>query len=158
GRRIILVGDHRQLPHLIDEEVVRALEGSDTGQGETGARSEDDLIKQSMFEYLKKRLGTLELQDKIPRRVTLDQQFRMHPVLGKYVSRAFYERYGEGFDSPLPADLFAHALPSVGEVPAVWLDVPASLGQAKGGGSKSRWRVAEADRIAEQLHRWLDAP
>lgn len=61
GKRIILVGDHRQLPHIINDEVARQT-------GET----ESEWIKQSMFQYLfSDRLKALEQKDGIPRRVTL---------------------------------------------------------------------------------------
>ena len=156
-RRIILVGDHRQLSHLIDEEVVRALETSETGLGESGGASEDDLIKRSMFQYLFKRLGDLEKKDGIRRRVTLDQQFRMHPMLGEFVSRNFYARYGEGFASPLPENLFFHSLQDSNGASAMWLDIPASKGREEQRGT-SWCRRAEANRIAEQLHKWIDTP
>ena len=156
-RRIILVGDHRQLPHLIDDEVVRALETTETGLGETGASSENDLIQQSMFQYLFNRLGALEKKDGIHRRVTLDKQFRMHPILGEFVSRNFYAAFGEAFGSPLSADRFVHALPGAKDAPAIWLDIPASGGEESKSGT-SRCRNAEAWRIAEQLHQWIDSP
>ena len=43
GKRIILVGDHRQLPHIIDEEVARQMEEGKGGQ------DENDWLKKSMF-------------------------------------------------------------------------------------------------------------
>ena len=77
-KRIILVGDHRQLPHLIDEEVARALEGDDS----SGQPVDVELFKKSMFEYLFNRLKKLEEKDGIKRTVTLDAQYRTHPLLG----------------------------------------------------------------------------
>lgn len=55
-KRIILVGDHRQLPHMIDEEVARALECDDS----SGQSVDADFVKKSMFEYLFSRLKKLE--------------------------------------------------------------------------------------------------
>ncbi len=156
-RRIILVGDHRQLPHLIDEEVVRALESTDSGLGATGAKSEDQLIKQSMFQYLFDRLGVLERRDGIQRRVTLDRQFRMHPLLGEFVSRNFYEPYSEGFTSPLPPESFEHSLPGDENIANAWIDVSSSEGAQSRRGT-SWCRQAEAVCIAERLHTWIDSP
>ena len=153
-RRIILVGDHRQLPHLIDEEVARALESSDTGLGKTGESNEDSLIQKSMFQYLFKRLDALQKKDGIRRSVTLDQQFRMHPLLGEFVSQNFYAPYHEAFGSPLPAERFVHSLTGTNSSPAIWLDIPASSGKEARNG-KSWYRRAEAYRIAEQLHHWI---
>lgn len=108
-KRIILVGDHRQLPHLIDEEVTRALEGDDS----SGPPVDVDFVKKSMFEYLFNRLKKLEEKDRIKRTVTLDAQYRTHPLLGDFVSNNFYRKYNEGYRSPLSASHFGHRLPGI---------------------------------------------
>ena len=154
GKKIVLVGDHRQLPHIIDEEVARSMESGEEGPGEA------EWLKQSMFEYLfADRLKSLELADGIQRRVTLDQQFRMHPVLGDLISRNFYERFdrAERFGSGLPARNFTHGLTGTSDAPAMWLDVPSSAGPARRYGT-SWTRQAEADRITAQLREWIETP
>lgn len=154
GKRIVLVGDHRQLPHIIDEEVARSMDAGEAGP------DEGDWLKQSMFEYLfAERLKALEATDGILRRVTLDQQFRMHPALGDLISRNFYERFdrGERFGSGLPATHFAHRLPGTDDKPAVWLDVPVSAGSSRRNGT-SWMRQAEVDRIVSQLLEWVESP
>lgn len=94
GKRIILVGDHRQLPHIIDEEVARQMEAGEAASADEPAQNETDWLKKSMFQYLfATRLKTLEDGDGISRRVTLDKQYRMHPLLGSFISRNFYERF-----------------------------------------------------------------
>ena len=153
GKRIILVGDHRQLPHIIDEEVARQME-----EGETG-KVESDWFKRSMFEYLfSERLKTLEKNDGISRRVTLDKQYRMHPILGDFISRNFYERFdpSERFGSGLPTIDFVHDLPGTDGKPAVWLDVPAVKGKQERRGT-SRIRPAEVTAIAHQLQTWMNS-
>ena len=67
-----------------------------------------------MFEQLFQHLRALESTDGIRRIVTLDQQFRTHPVLGEFVSAQFYDRHGEAFRNgrPDPAD-FAPRLAGV---------------------------------------------
>ena len=52
--RIILVGDHRQLPHVVDEKVLRVLEatggaGASPADGRTGQEMEDEYLRESMF-------------------------------------------------------------------------------------------------------------
>lgn len=67
-----------------------------------------------MFHYLfSERLKTLEDGDGVVRRVTLDKQYRMHPLLGDFVSRNFYERFNpsEKFGSGRPTTDFTHDLP-----------------------------------------------
>ena len=153
GKRIILVGDHRQLPHIIDEEVARQMEEGEGGQ------DENDWLKKSMFQYLfSTRLKTLEEYDGITRRVTLDKQYRMHPLLGSFISRNFYERFDptEHFGSGRPVSDFAHALSCTNGKPAVWLDVPAQIGRHQKDGT-SWTRPAEATVIVRKLNEWMSS-
>lgn len=153
GKRIILVGDHRQLPHIIDEEVARQMEEGEAGQ------EENDWLKKSMFQYLfSTRLKMLEEGDGITRRVTLDKQYRMHPLLGRFISRNFYERFDptEKFGSGRPASDFIHNLPDSDGKPAVWLDVPAQKGRHQKNGT-SWTRPVEATVITRQLQSWMSS-
>ena len=153
GKRIILVGDHRQLPHIIDEEVAQQMEDDGAAVNET------EWLKKSMFEYLfTERLKALEMQDGIKRRVTLDKQFRMHPLIGDFISRNFYERFDpdEKVSSGLPASMFVHNLPKTNNKAVAWLDVPASMGAHTRMGTS--WiRQAEIDAIADQLFEWMNS-
>lgn len=153
GKRIILVGDHRQLPHLIEEEVVRRMEA---GEPDT---DESAWLKKSMFEYLfSERLQALQDNDGIRRRVTLDKQFRMHPVLGDFISRNFYARFNEKekFSSGRPELDFAHQLEDTDGKPAIWLDLPFTKGKQERSGT-SWTRSVEAIAIAELLKRWMQS-
>lgn len=153
GKRIILVGDHRQLPHIIDDEIARQME-----EGET-EEEESDWLKKSMFQYLfSERLKALEEKDKIPRRVTLDTQYRMHPLLGDFISRNFYERFdpSEKFASGRLESDFVHNLPDTENKPAIWLDVAATKGKHQRSGT-SWTRPAEASAIARQLQTWMNS-
>lgn len=154
-RRVILVGDHRQLPHLLEPEVERQLaDGVDDG---TVEKQTLDAVQASLFERLWVLLRALEQKDHIQRTVTLDAQYRMHPDLGAYVSREFYEIHHDArIESPRLADQFGHDLPGYtqGGVPrfAAWLDVP--LGREVRGASKSR--PAEARAIAKEVRRLIE--
>lgn len=162
GKRIILVGDHRQLPHIIDDEVARQMEAGELGQDES------DWLKKSMFQYLfSERLKTLDKNFPIidgttgrvtPRCVTLDRQYRMPPLLGDFISRNFYERFdpSEKFDSGRPASDFLHNLPGADGKPAVWLDVPAQRGKHQKDGT-SWTRPVEATVITRQLQAWMSS-
>jgi hypothetical protein len=157
-KRIVLVGDHRQLPHMIDEEIARILETQSEDSETKSVPSENDYIKKSMFQYLFHRLEALEKRDKIPRRVTLDKQFRMHPLLGDLISDQFYRRFNESFDSPLPPAYFVHSLPGTKGLPVLWLDVPAEANGKEKMVGTSRSRTAEARSIARKLNQWIDTP
>jgi superfamily I DNA and/or RNA helicase len=90
----------------------------------------------------------------------LDTQFRMHPVLGEFVSREFYER--EGLDPIKPgrsADSFMADIPWHEGKVCCWIDVPYSEGdgqERKPHGNPSWMRALEARRVAEEAKRLLD--
>ena len=152
-RRIVLVGDHRQLPHILDQELERELEEALlTGKSEAERTSE--MLNESLFERLFKDLKTREDRDGFPRVVTLDEQYRMHPVLGQFVSDQFYKQHGEAFRSPRPAAEFDHSLPGYSG-PASWLSVPRKLGAEREGRSKSR--PVEAQLLVAELKRLMDS-
>lgn len=156
-RRVVLVGDHRQLPHLLEPDVERQLaEGVDQG---TVEKQTLDAVQASLFERLWVLLRALEQQDGIRRTVTLNAQYRMHPILGGYVSREFYEFRDDGaIESPRPADQFLHDLPAYvkdgSPRVAAWLDVPHGRGREVRGVSKSR--PVEARAIAREVRRLID--
>ena len=145
-RRIVLVGDHRQLPHLVQRELEDELISK---QSLTEAQAK--AYEQSLFERLVKQLTEQEKVDNIKRVVMLDTQYRMHPTLGDFISKQFYE--SEGLDilhSGRPAQDFAHAIPGYQGRCAAWLDVPLQDGKEDRRGS-SRIRLAEARAIAKEV-------
>jgi hypothetical protein len=151
--RIILVGDDRQLPQLTEEDLVKeALENSALDM----RKEMDGKLQDSMFAYLKKRIKQIEKNDGIKRYTQLDTQFRMHPFLGDFVSEQFYVPHGEGFKSGLKdTELFRHDLPGTGNKPALWLNVPLSLGREER--KETSWyRPREAESIAQKLSEWID--
>lgn len=155
--RIILVGDHRQLPHMVDEKVIEKMKEMDIGE-EAEVSIENEHIKHSMFQYLFTRLKQLESEDGITRTITLDAQFRSHPLLGQFASKQFYDPYGEAYLSPLPATDFDQQLQGIEGKAALWLDVPYSeQTKERRNQAKSRYRVREAEKIAEQLKIWIDS-
>jgi Superfamily I DNA and RNA helicases and helicase subunits len=158
--RIILVGDHRQLSHIVDETLLEKMEKEldNTDDCQDGREQFNQHIKESMFEYLFNRAKKLEQQDGKPRAITLDAQYRSHPLLGQFASDQFYKPYGEGYESPLPASIFSQQLARIEDKAAVWLDAPAQLGKEERNASKSRFRKSEAELIAKQLKQWIDSP
>ncbi len=115
--RIILVGDDRQLPHYLDDEIGKKLEDeSQDAQDEI-----EKALKDSMFKKLKERAQKLKELDGKERFITLNKQYRMHPLLGRLVSGVFYEPHNEGFESPLKEEPFKHNL--LDNKPCAWIDV-----------------------------------
>lgn len=149
-RRIILVGDPRQLPHLLDSEIEEEI------HAERGLQVDSDVYKQSLFERLCRQLEQRRADDGFSRVVMLDTQFRMHPRLGDFVSQWFYERPGLGaVKSGRPASDFAPTVPGFGAAVAAWIDVPADQGREERHGT-SRRRVVEAKRVTQEVKRLLD--
>jgi superfamily I DNA/RNA helicase len=144
-RRIILVGDHRQLPHIFDDEIIEMLK-------EENDNFNYENIKITMFEQLWKSAEKLELNDGIKRTITLDAQYRMHPLLGNFVCENFYKIHGEFFVSPLEAGFFSQGFYNS---PCVWIDVKNNNEIEKKDGT-SRRRDAEVKVIATRIKEMMD--
>lgn len=154
--RIILVGDHRQLPHIVDDKILKDIEENLDNDNQSLAKKVQDNIQKSMFEHLFITLKQLEKQDGIQRTITLDKQYRTHPVLGDFVSRNFYEKHGEShIDSPLPPENFDHDIKGLQHKACVWMKVPINLGkeESKNG---SKYRKIEAEKIVSHLKEIID--
>lgn len=138
GRRIVIVGDHNQLPQMLEPDVERGFEPDMR-----------KLLSESLFERLFKSLDRPGAP--VRRVVTLDTQFRMHPKLGAFVSRNFYQ--GK-LESTLPGNAFTHGIARYGTAVAAWINVPAESGPELGDRSKSR--PAEASVLAAEVARLVD--
>lgn len=93
--RMILVGDHKQLPQFVCDKVFDSID-------DVAEADKQSIIKdESMFLHLIKQVKKLESNDGIPRFIRLDAQYRMPQTLGDLVSRQFYD--GE-LTSPLGND------------------------------------------------------
>lgn len=149
--RIILVGDHRQLPQLLDESLVPNLSKR---HDETTVSA---VLNKSMFERLYVKLREYERLDGTKRVITLDRQFRTHPALGTFISEQFYEPFGEQLSNANPdPQAFSHGLETYGTAACGWIDVPPARGSEKRAGT-SICRPAEAEAIVQELSSGLQA-
>lgn len=80
GSKIILVGDHKQLPHMIDNEVNRRLNKEEN----TDYQLIDKYIKESIF-------GRLFNEFPKDRKIMLNIQYRMTKQIGDLISELFYD-------------------------------------------------------------------
>jgi len=80
--KIILVGDHKQLPPYIDQKMIEYF----IDNNERGIEREQltKIIQTSLFEYLQEILPESN-------KVLLDVQHRMHPNISSFVSKTFYK-------------------------------------------------------------------
>lgn len=77
GRKIVLVGDHKQLPPVVDDALLKLQD-----KERMNINKKD--LEVSLFEYLEKSLS-----DNCKN--ILDEQYRMNPVIGDLISKLFYE-------------------------------------------------------------------
>lgn len=143
GTRILLVGDHKQLPPLYSEEHKNALArrlGISKHGGELDQALGSDFERVFLSEYGKQTCATLKTQ------------YRMAPAIGSLVSACFYENVLENgkTDNDVPNIYFR--LPEKIKSCVTWLDTTllpkAYHEQAKNGSSSNR---VEADEIIEIL-------
>ncbi|MGL4402817.1 MAG: DEAD/DEAH box helicase [Fusobacteriaceae bacterium] len=160
--RIILVGDHKQLPQIIDDAILSKIKNDE--EDDTTKSLIEKHIQQSMFETLMSSLKKLTEKDGIERVITLDKQYRMHPVMGDFVSRIFYETEEENrsetrkIASPRPSSEFNYNLGDIKE-PLVWFDVPyTKTNEEKKDSRGSTYRTAEASEIAKFIAGYIDDP
>lgn len=104
ANKAILVGDHKQLPPVVSDEVLEEVEAKDFGDYK-------DLYRLSWFEHLWNDAPE-------DRKIMLDTQFRCPSMISDFVSEAFYEgKYfaGVGMDKKKP-------LLSYCPQPMIWID------------------------------------
>ncbi len=148
AKKIILVGDHKQLPHMLDEKTMEKM-----GESEQISDYYKSILEKSLFEKLYNFL------EPVGKTVTLDIQHRNHPILGKFISDNFYLSDGNGVRSP-DSEGFKAAktqhLSLTNERPCMWINIPHGsdefMEQKRG---TSRYRVAEAKTIAKLAKRWI---
>lgn len=150
-KRVILVGDHRQLSHMVDEIVVSTMDQEDV--------MDTSFLKESMFGYLFSRLKRLEKVDGIQRTITLDAQYRTAPCLGNFCSDFFYKRHSqlEAYSSPRPASDFRQELKYIAGLNCMWVDLPYSDDtKVLKSNSGSSYRKREAEICVYLLSQWLN--
>ena len=132
AKRWLLVGDHRQLPPVVDESAADFPVGSDQSR-----RSVRDA---SFFELWWDRLPN--------NRQMLNEQYRMAPAIGSYISKAFYEgrlrnaAKTSEFRSPLPWP-FNHNL--------TWLTIRGGEQKGASGSLSNRAEIQAVDRVVRRL-------
>ncbi|WP_029545002.1 AAA domain-containing protein [Selenomonas sp. AB3002] len=142
GKKIVLVGDHKQLPHMLEPDVLKLLTAD--------PRFRDiPEIEKSLFE----RLFDMFSKGQKPKALPLTQQFRMHPEICNFVSDAFYDgrlKTAKNITSEMRA--------SSSEInhgkALVFVNIPISRGAETPGVSKSRW--AEIEVIGKDVRHILD--
>jgi superfamily I DNA and/or RNA helicase len=92
GTRVILVGDQMQLPHFI--ETKEAREFAENPKQKQQYNYDGKLLEKPLFGLIYERVEKSwnEQKLKFKRHIRINEQHRMHPVIGDFISRTFYER------------------------------------------------------------------
>ena len=148
--RMILVGDHKQLPQFVSDKVYDAID-------DIAEADKQSIIKdESMFLHLIKQVKKLEANDGISRFIRLDAQHRMPQTLADLVSRQFYD--GE-LTSPYGNDPahFGTNLKYIKGLHMVWLDIPGGIGAREVRNRNGSYcRKAEAERVVSMLRKIVE--
>ncbi len=142
GRKIVLVGDHKQLPHMLEPDVLKLLT-------ENPKFRDIPEIEKSLFE----RLFEMFSKGQKPKALPLTRQFRMHPEICSFVSESFYDGILKTAESVTPEQRASS--PEINNGRALtFCNVPIAKGAETSGVSKSRW--AEVEIIGKDVRRILD--
>ena len=142
GRKIILVGDHKQLPHMLEPDVLKLL---------TDDPKFKDIpeIEKSLFE----RLFEMFSKGQKPKAIPLTKQFRMHPEICSFVSDSFYGGNLQTAKSVTADDRKSSSDINNGKA-LTFVNIPISRGAEASGVSKTRW--AEVEVIGKDIRHILD--
>ncbi|WP_280771574.1 DEAD/DEAH box helicase [Salipaludibacillus daqingensis] len=156
GKKIILVGDHHQLPPLLGNDTLEETlqEMADDDDNFEGKVELKKLLKESLFERLFKNLPTTN-------KTMLAIQYRMHENIMEAIA-PFYEQENDRLQCGLPdsdseRDHLLESSLVQRENHLLWLDIPNEAGffEERMKGGKSLYNTAELKRI-EQLLTELD--
>ena len=147
GKKVILVGDDKQLPPMIGHETLRAL------ADETGCVEEElSHVKRSIFSDL-----WMSAPDEIRTMLTL--QYRMHPTIMNVINQFYDYQLECGIKNPNVERAHGCGGPRIPEnAHAIWIDVPRQeeFREKKVGTSfKNRAELSAIEAVVKDLNdRW----
>ena len=133
GKKIILVGDHKQLPPVVDKVL------SDEVRIRTNYKRYE--LEESLFAYLQDKLN-----DNC--KGILREQYRMHPVIGDLISETFYNN---SIISMVNKDSRDHGYDKFGKNHIVWLDTVNDHNKYEENIGTTKQNRLEADKVVELL-------
>lgn len=150
GIKVILIGDQMQLPHYIEQKYVTKAEEKARESGGL----DTSLLKKSLFELIFESVERSfeEGRLRFKRHIMLEEQHRMHPVIGNFISHSFYH------DSIRNGKKTVEHVNEFGVFDSknvVWIDLPITKGMEKS--RKSYRRPAEAEKVIETIQRLVRA-
>lgn len=88
GTKVILIGDHKQLPHYIESNYVNKFKSEKSRY----SKFDENLLTKSLFQIIFENLDKAykEGRIKFKRTIQIDEQHRMNPAIGTFISEEFY--------------------------------------------------------------------
>lgn len=145
GKKIILVGDHKQLPHMVEKNVVDAV------ANRSEKKDVQLLLKESLFMRLNTSVSKEDIKLGISRTAMLTEQYRMHPDICDLVN-IFYE--GQ-LETLCKREERNHDLGLYEGKALKWIDMPICDQYPAEIKHQSVCRQCEVDRINEELTKIL---
>jgi superfamily I DNA and/or RNA helicase len=145
AKKIVLVGDQRQLPHMLDPDVERKLES-------LNLLDKLDVYKKSFFELLFDKLYQQEHDYPYSRTCSLTKQYRMIPEISDFVADNIYRPTNVELECGLDDITISNRkikLESYKNKSLVWVNVSKEKGLESNG--KSKFRPVEAKILIENL-------
>lgn len=137
--RIIMVGDQNQLPHLLETEVAERSLAND--ENVDTRKEKRRLYEKSLFGIIFDNVK----KGKRPRCITLEEQFRMHPSIGDFISKTYYEgKLKAGTPHLEQSKAHSLSLPWAKGKTMVFCNVDGTVPEGKG---QSKYRTAEAIKV-----------
>lgn len=156
GKKIILVGDHKQLPHMVERDIVESVI-SKTKDSNAGQVLEESLFMR-LFNNIRSadEKARLDVNNpvSITRTCTLNEQFRMHSQICELIN-VFYQ--DEQLQTACADSDKLHNLNLYNNKPLVWLDVPPSENHPFESGGVSKSRPCEVAIACDELSKILHA-
>lgn len=145
GKKIILVGDHKQLPHMVERDIVQAVSNKSLG------KNVESVLEESLFMRLNESVSKEDKKNGVIRTAMLNEQYRMHPDICELVN-VFYD--GK-LETMCKAEDKAHNLNLYNNKAVVWIDLPLSDKFPAEIKRQSVSRKCEVDKIQEELSKIL---
>lgn len=145
ARRIVLVGDQEQLPHILEPQILKSYQDRNEALPDT--------LKESLFGRLFRMLKDAEAETGVCRAAMLEDEYRMHPVIGQFVSDTFYE------SKVHPRSKLSerqHQLGLYDNKTVAWLDVPPRYGNDRRHGT-TYVRESEVGVLLDEVEKVFEA-
>ena len=136
AKKIIMVGDHRQLPPVLDEELIK-----NSKQTFIESNLDFNTLYNSIFMKLFEHLPSENKQ-------VLNTQYRMHPTIGTMISQLFYDNQ---ILNGVSIKDRKHNIKKYMDLAIVWLDTSKSPDRFEENISTTYRNMLEANIVKEQL-------